>query len=372
MTRIRHCTSLLLVAAAIALLTVKADPGVQQKRDLFVTAVGDIMMGTTFPAERLPSHDGGHLFQNVRERLKGADIVFGNLEGPLLDGGASIKCAGQEASGTCYTFRMPTRYAGRLAEAGFNVVSIANNHILDFGVEGERSTLTTLQSALIQPAGGKRIARFRVGGKRVAVAGFSFSRSDPPFPTVLDIPGARRVVEELKGDNDIVIVSFHAGPEGVDALHVAEGSEFFAGERRGETRRFAREMVDAGADLLIGHGPHVLRGFEVYKGKLIAYSLGNFMTYTGINTQGVRGTSLILHAALDLETGNFVWGRAVSLKLRNRGIPFEDREHRAFTLVKTLSQNDFGPKNLQFDDSGVFYPPPLFQDMRAYFSPSGY
>ena len=361
-----------LLIAAIILLTVTADPAVQQKRYLFVAAVGDIMMGTTFPKELLPPHDGGHLFRNVKERLKGADIVFGNLEGPLLDEGTAVKCLGQEASGTCYTFRMPTRYVGRLAEAGFNVVSTANNHVLDFGSEGERSTLKTLLNALIQPAGGKSIARFRAGGKRVALTGFSFSRSDPPFPSVLDIPGARRVVKELKEENDIVIVSFHAGPEGIDALHVAEGSEFFAGEWRGETRRFAHEMVDAGADFLIGHGPHVLRGFEVYKSKLIAYSLGNFMTYAGINTQGVRGTSLILHAALDLETGNFAWGRAVSLKLRNRGIPFEDEEHRALRLIKSLSLDDFGPKNLQFDDSGAFYPPSLFQNTRAYFSPSGY
>ena len=372
MTGIRHCTSLLFFIAAIILLAVTADPAVQQKRYLFVAAVGDIMMGTTVPSEKLPPHDGGHLFRNVKERLKGADIVFGNLEGPLLDEGASIKCVGREASETCYTFRMPTRYVGRLAEAGFNVVSTANNHILDFGVEGERSTMTTLQGASIQPAGGKRIARFCVAGKRVAVAGFSFSRSDSPHPSVLDIPGARRVVKELKAENDIVIVSFHAGPEGIDALHVAAGSEFFAGEQRGETRRFAHEMVEAGADFLIGHGPHVLRGFEVYKNKLIAYSLGNFMTYAGINTQGVRGTSLILHAALDLETGDFVWGRAVSLKLRNRGIPFVDGEHRALGLVKGLSLDDFGPKNLQFDDSGAFYPPSLFQNTRAYFSPSGY
>jgi hypothetical protein len=372
MTRAHHCTSLVLLIAAIALLPVTADPAIQQKRYLFVTAVGDIMMGTTFPKESLPPYDGGHLFRNVRERLKGADIVFGNLEGPLLDGGVPAKCVGQETSGTCYSFRMPTRYAERLAEAGFNVVSTANNHILDFGMEGQESTLGALRTALIQPAGGKRIARFRVGGKRVVVAGFSFSRSDPPSPSVLDIPGARRVVKKLKEEADIVIVSFHAGPEGVDALHVAEGSETFAGEGRGETRRFAREMVDAGADFLIGHGPHVLRGFEVYKNRLIAYSLGNFMTYAGINTGGVRGTSLILHAALDLETGSFAWGKVVSLKLRNRGVPFEDEEQRAFKLVKALSLDDFGPANLRFDDSGIFYPPFLFQNTRTYFSPSGY
>lgn len=206
----------------------------------------------------------------------------------------------------------------------------------------------------------------------MAVAGFSFSRLEPPFPSVLDISGARHVVNELKRDHDIVIVSFHAGPEGVNALHVPEGSESFAGESRGETRRFAHEMVDAGADLLIGHGPHVLRGFEVYKNKLITYSLGNFVTYAGISTQGVLGISLILHAALNIETGDLVWGNIVSLRLRNRGVPFEDGEHRALRLVRRLSVDDFGPKNLLFEDAGVFYPPPLFQDTRAYFSPSGY
>jgi len=363
---------LFILVAAIALPTVTADPAIQRKKYLTVAAVGDIMMGSTFPKEKLPPHDGRHVFLNLREKLKGADIVFGNLEGPLLDGGATTKCSGQETSGTCYAFRMPTRYANRLAQAGFNVVSTANNHILDFGRAGEQSTLKTLQGALIQPAGGTSIARFRVGGKKVAVVGFSLSRSDPPFPSVLDIPAARGVVKELKTESNIVIVSFHAGPEGIQALHVPEGSESYTGESRGETRRFAHEMADAGADLLVGHGPHVPRGFEVYKGKLIAYSLGNFMTYAGIDTNGVRGSSLVLHAALDLGTGNLVWGRVVSVRLRNRGIPFEDGEHGALRLIKALSLNDFGPKNLLFDDSGAFYPPSLLQNTRTYFWPPGY
>ncbi len=354
------------------MLTVTADPAIQQKNYLSVAAVGDIMMGTTHPAERLPPRDGSHLFSNVRDRLRGADIVFGNLESPLLDEGAQMKCAGADLSGTCYAFRTPTRYARHLAKAGFNVISTANNHILDFGSRGERSTAATLQGASIQPAGGKRVARFRVGGKRVAVVGFSFSRSDPPFPSVLDIRGGKLTVKGLKREADIVIVSFHAGPEGIDALHVAQGPEFFAGEERGETRRFAHELVDAGADLLIGHGPHVLRGFEIYRNKLIAYSLGNFMAYAGINTRGAQGTSLILHAALDLRTGDFAWGRVVPLKLRNRGIPFEDGEQKALRLVRSLSLDDFGPKGPRFEGSGLFYPPSLFQNTRAYFSPSGY
>lgn len=368
----RYLICSLILMVAIVLLAKPTDPGVQQKKYLLVAAVGDIMMGTTFPAQKLPPQDGEHLFQNMRERLKGADVVFGNLEGTLLDEGSTAKCAGQETSGTCYAFRMPTRYVNHLVKAGFNVVSTANNHTLDFGVEGERKTRASLQNALIQPAAGKSIARFSVGRKKVAVAGFSFSRLEPPFPSVLDISGARHVVKELKRESDIVIVSFHAGPEGINALHVPEGSEFFAGESRGETRRFAHEMVDGGADLLIGHGPHVLRGFEVYKNKLITYSLGNFVTYAGISTQGVRGISLILHASLDIETGDLVWGKVVSLRLRNRGVPFEDGEHRALKLVRRLSVDDFGPKNLLFEDSGVFYPPHFFQETRAYFSPSGY
>jgi poly-gamma-glutamate capsule biosynthesis protein CapA/YwtB (metallophosphatase superfamily) len=361
-----------MLVMAIVLLSGRTDPGLQQNKYLFVAAVGDIMMGTTYPAEKLPPQDGGFLFRNVKQKLKGADIIFGNLEGPLLDGGATAKCAGDETSGTCYAFRMPTRYADHLAKAGFNVVSTANNHILDFGAAGERSTRVTLQNSLIQPAGGTSVARLSVGGKKVAVAGFSFSRLDPWFPSVLEISRARQVVRELKEKNDIVIISFHAGPEGIDALHVAEGPEFFGGELRGETRRFAHEVVDAGADLLIGHGPHVLRGFEVYKNKLIAYSLGNFVTYAGISTEGFLGTSLILHAALDPDTGNLAWGKIVSLRLRNRGIPFEDKEHRALGLVRRLSAEDFGPENLLFEDSGLFYPSPLFQNTRAYFPPSGY
>lgn len=135
----RYFVPLFILVAAIALLTVTADPAIQRKKYLTVAAVGDIMMGNTFPKEKLPPQDGEHVFSHVREKLKGADIVFGNLEGPLLDGGTTAKCSGQETSGTCYAFRMPTRYVNRLAQAGFNVVSTANNHILDFGRAGNKA-----------------------------------------------------------------------------------------------------------------------------------------------------------------------------------------------------------------------------------------
>jgi len=371
-TLLSRCALCMTPALIFLLITVSVDPAVQQKRFLTIAAVGDVMMGTTFPAEKLPPHDGQHLFREVRKSLRGADVVFGNLEGPLIDGGITDKCAGREESAVCYTFRTPTRYVAHLAEAGFNVVSTANNHILDFGLEGERSTRATLRGAFVQPAGGKDVARIRVAGKRVALVGFSFSKNGSSFPSVLDINGMRRVVKKLKAENDILIVSFHAGPEGTDALHIGDGAEFHEGERRGETKRFAHEAVDAGADLLIGHGPHVVRGFELYKNKLIAYSLGNFATYRGINTQGLSGISLILHAELDLETGNLVWGRVVPVRLRNGGIPFKDQKQAALHLIRTLSSEDFSEQNLRFDNTGAFYASPLLQNIRAYFSPSGY
>jgi hypothetical protein len=370
---LRHC-AFCLAAFVIAglLLSVTADPAIQKKTYVFICAVGDVMMGTTFPEEKLPPQDGVHLFREVRRSLIGTDIVFGNLEGPLLDGGTTRKCSEKDAPGSCYVFRMPTRYVKRLADAGFNAVSTANNHMLDFGTEGERKTRALLQTALIQPVGGSNIARFYLGGKKVVIAGFTFSRSAVPFPSVTDIPGACRIVRELTLENDIVIVSFHGGPEGTEALHVGEGAEFFGEEFRGETRRFAHAMVDAGADLIIGHGPHVVRGLELYRHRLIAYSLGNFMTYAGINVEGARGVSLVLQVALDVETGRLAWGRVLPVKLRHRGIPYPDAQRTALKMVKQLSTEDFDHNGLFFDESGLFYPSPRRQDTRAYFSPSGY
>jgi len=308
-------------------------------RAIRVAAVGDVMMGTTFPEPILPPEDGATLFLSVAPLLAGNDIVLGNLEGPLTDLSFSPKCPKPRRDGRpCFAFRTPPRYAALLAKAGFNAMNVANNHALDFGMEGLDNTLAALDNAGIRPVGGERVAVFDVSGKRVAVAGFSYSlRTRYVYPLV-DVEEARTIVAALKGEYDRVVVSFHGGAEGAPATRVADADEEFLGEPRGNVVRFARAAVEAGADLVLGHGPHVPRAIEVYRGKLIAYSLGNFAVYSMFNIKGPSGLGYALQVALDPETGDVLRFRTPSVALRHPGIPEPDPSGKAEALLRKLSE----------------------------------
>jgi hypothetical protein len=332
-------------------------PDARAADTLTVAAVGDIMMGTTWPEEILPPLDGAGIFDNVLEIFNGADIVFGNLEGPLLDGGEGAKCRKKRGTKSlCFEFRTPARYVKHLESARFNVLNIANNHAFDFGPEGVESTIATLRESGIQAAGGECVAAFCIRGKRVAVAGFSYSPPSRYTHPLLDIPAAMEIVTGLKGENDLVIVSFHGGAEGKGALWVNDADEIFAGENRGNVVRFARAVIDAGADLVIGHGPHVPRALEVYKGKLVAYSLGNFLTYGRFNIQGASGVSLVLKAEIDMETGNFAGGTIVPVELLDRGIPFLDPEKKSVSMIWRLSAYWQAEPGLVVGEDGTLTP----------------
>jgi poly-gamma-glutamate capsule biosynthesis protein CapA/YwtB (metallophosphatase superfamily) len=305
-----------------------------------IAAVGDIMMGTTFPENILPPGDGAAYFREVRPLLEG-DLVFGNLEGALLEGGRSPKCGDYKPGPgvkPCFAFRTPLRYAEHLRKAGFNVMNVANNHTLDFGMEGMDNTLSALDNAWIQPVGGQRVALFPAGGKRVAVVGFSYSMPTPYVYPMLDIPRAVEIVSLLKSAHDLVVVSFHGGAEGSAALAVRDAEEEFLGEKRGNPVRFARAVVDAGADLVLGHGPHVPRALEIYRGKLIAYSLGNFAAYSMFNIKGPSGLGYVLQATLSAETGEVLSFRTPSTALRHPGIPCADPGGKAEALLRRLSE----------------------------------
>ena len=112
---------------------------------------------------------------------------------------------------------------------------------------------------------------------------------------------------------DIVVVAMHAGAEGSGATHVPHGTETFLGENRGDSRRFSHAVIDAGADLVVGSGPHVIRGLERYHGRLIAYSLGNFAGYKNFGTGGTLSLSAILRVELRGD-GAFVGGTWISLQ----------------------------------------------------------
>jgi poly-gamma-glutamate capsule biosynthesis protein CapA/YwtB (metallophosphatase superfamily) len=171
----------------------------------------------------------------------------------------------------------------------------------------------------------------------------------------LDYDLAFATVEQYARSHDIVIVTFHAGAEGADVTHIPFAEEEYYGEPRGDVVWFARGVVDAGADLVIGHGPHVVRGMERYKNRLIAYSLGNFATYYGISVAGIKGIAPILTATLD-GAGNFLSGEIVStVQLRPAG-PSIDKEQRALNLLRDLSIADFGTPGLHFQPDGQLLP----------------
>jgi hypothetical protein len=314
------------------------DP-VEPARTIRIVAVGDIMMGTTFPEPILPPEDGLTLFLSVAPLLAGHDVVFGNLEGPLTDASFSPKCPKPRHDGRpCFAFRTPPRYVARLAEAGFTAVNVANNHALDFGMEGLDNTLEVLDAEGIEAVGGERVPVFLIEGKSVAVAGFSYSLRTRYVHPLQDIEAAWEIVAELKDEYDLVVVSFHGGAEGAGAMRVADAEEEFMGENRGNVVRFARAVVDAGADLVLGHGPHVPRAIEVYRGKLIAYSLGNFAVYSMFNIKGPSGLGYALQAELDPETGDVVRFRTPSVALRHPGIPEPDPSGKAEALLRKLSE----------------------------------
>ena len=328
---------------------------------LAVTAVGDIMTGTTWPEDFLPPGDGAGMLDALEDELSSGDIVFGNLEGPMLEGGTPAKCAKKKhAKGLCYEFRMAPRYAALLADAGFNVLNVANNHAGDFGPEGVESTVAVLDNAGIQAVGDGRIAVFEAGDRTIAVAGFSYTSEAPYSVLVPHLDRAREAIAALKSAFDVVIVSFHGGAEGKDALHVCDAVETFAKENRGNVVAFARAAVDAGADLVLGHGPHVPRAVELRRGKLIAYSLGNFLTYGGFNIRGPSGKSFILKVRLDLDTGDLVDGDIVPVELVGRGLPVPDPSGAAVRLVRELSAQDLGDAGAPIDEAGhiAARPPP--------------
>ncbi|MFA6148754.1 MAG: CapA family protein [bacterium] len=341
---LRHSVSLALLLTFLPALSARGGDNVaagpaDPLPAIRVAAVGDVMMGTTFPEPILPPEDGATLFRAVAPLLAGHDVVFGNLEGPLTDVERSPKCPKPRRGGRpCFAFRTPPRYAALLAEAGFTAVNVANNHSLDFGMEGLDNTLAFLDAAGIEAVGGERVAVFTVSGKSVAVAGFSYSLRTRYVHPLLDAEAAREIVADLKGRYDLVVVSFHGGAEGARATRVADAEEEFMGENRGNVVRFARAAVDAGADLVLGHGPHVPRAIEVYRGKLIAYSLGNFAVYSMFNIKGASGLGYALQAELDPETGDVLRFRTPSVTLGPLGIPRPDPAGKAEALLRRLSE----------------------------------
>lgn len=320
---------------------------------LTIKAVGDIMPSSDFPRDRaqlssaphLPPEPGQALFQAIRPYLQGADLVFGNFESTLTN---SPHAAEKVSRSQSLAFRTPPVYAQILKDVGFSVLNVANDHALDFSEVGFADTVRSIQQAGMQAIGQKgQIAYHTVKGKTIAAIGFSYLDS---HNSIHDLATATALVQTAKQHAQVVLISVHAGAEGRNAAHVPKAIEQFAGENRGDLAQFAHTVVDAGADLVLGHGPHVLRALELYKGKLIAYSLGSFVGYQA-STSGELTTSAILQVQLDSQ-GDFVRGKLVPVHLDGTGIPFFDSDYRSARLVRWLTRSDFPNTPLTIDNQG--------------------
>lgn len=348
MTRVRR----VLGAVRMALLAAPlgAAPLAAQPRDtVTVIGVGDIMMGSTHPKPLLPAEDGAVLFRDVADVLRNADVTTGNLEGVLLDrGGIPKRCAKKSA---CHVFRMPTRYAQHLVDAGFDVLSLANNHAGDFGDVGRRSSMRTLEAAGLLHAGQleQPYVLFERDGVRFGFAAYAPNQNTVPLN---DHAGAQAIVAHLDSLADVVIVSFHGGAEGAAHQRVPRRPERFLGENRGDVHAFARAVIDAGADIVFGHGPHVTRAVDLYRGRFIAYSLGNFATYGGMNLRGVSGLAPIIKVVVTRQ-GEFVRAEVTATAQVPRDAVRRDPERRVIGVLRELTALDAPEAGLDIGDDGT-------------------
>lgn len=316
-----------------------------------IIGVGDMMLGTNYPfPSYLPPKGGRTMLAYVRDTLKAADVTFGNLEGTILDEGGTPKRCNNPAA--CYVFRSPESYGQHFADAGFDLLSLANNHSGDMGAAGRTKTKEVLdQHGILYAglAGTDEYTVFEKDGVRYGFCAFSPNRGTC---SINNISRAKEIVKKLTEISDVVIVSFHGGAEGSKHQHVPRRSETYYGENRGDVYKFSHALVDAGADIIFGHGPHVTRAMELYKDRLICYSLGNFCTYGRFNVRGANGIAPIVRLEIDGE-GAFQGGRVIPIYQMKTHGPRIDPQKRAITKLQELTRADFPETTLRIADDGT-------------------
>ncbi len=319
------------------------------KDTLTIIGVGDIMMGTNYPdTSRLPPNLARGLMAEVSEILSQADITMGNLEGVLLDEGGTPKNCKNPSM--CYAFRSPTAYVHNLVSAGFDIMSLANNHAGDFGDEGRASSMLTLKQAGIQYAG-LLTQPYTVFEKEGIRYGFAAFAPNAGCASINDVAAAKATIAHLDSLANVVIVSFHGGAEGSKYEHVPREHEIFAGEDRGDVYQFAHSLIDAGADVIFGHGPHVTRAIEVYKDRFIAYSLGNFCTYGRFNLAGVNGLAPIIKVFTSRE-GKFMKAHITPVYQTPMMPVSIDPSGRVINRIQALTAEDFSETPVSISKDG--------------------
>ena len=314
-----------------------------------IIGVGDMMIGTNFPSEKyLPPNDGKDIFAPVKNILQNADLTFGNLEGVILTTKGTVKRCNNPA--VCYAFKSPDHYVNYYQDAGFDVLSLANNHSSDFGVVGSKNTVEKLQEAGIKYAG-LESCPYSIFEKNGIKYGFYAVSPNRGTVKINNYTFHKKTIAHLDSLVDIVLVSFHGGAEGSEYTHITKKTEMFLGENRGNPYEFSRVAIDAGADIIFGHGPHVTRGMDIYKNRFIAYSLGNFATYARFSLSGVKGLAPIVKVNVTKE-GKFIDAQITSTKQTGEGGPQLDPENRVIKEIQRLTAKDLPNSTIIISNDG--------------------
>ncbi|MBP3221025.1 MAG: CapA family protein [Neisseriaceae bacterium] len=317
-----------------------------QEKAITISLSGNIMMGTTYPTTMLPDDDGENIFRDTKNHTITADLALANLEGALCDGGITHK-TGKNS----YAFRMPTRYGKYLKDAGYDFLSMANNHANDFGLSCIESTEEVLDQQGIKYAGIKGRNEYAIIEKDGIKYGITAFGHNNYTLMHTDLTTVKRVLTDLRPQVDILIVSVHGGAEGKSRRNLPYGSETFLGENRGNLRELAKFCIDNGADIIYGHGPHVARAIEVYKNRFIAYSLGNFATPYGMNLSGISGYAPLVNIRINRQ-GEFIDGVIYSFIQQPSIGPRIDETHSVAQEIKQLTEEDISNNAIDIDQTG--------------------
>lgn len=351
--------------SAGALGSAQAPAPAEGLRPVRVCAGGDVTLGTNLDAKwpveaarRLRAQFGlsaqpESLLAPLRPLVADADVLLLNVETAIGGGPFTPKCG--RASKNCFAFRGDPDAAPALrslAAPGTVVVgNVANNHARDAGNENVRTTIAHLARAGILATGDDTLATPVIlpDGTTIGILGFYTSTETPD---VRDISAVRRHVQRAVEMYGTVIVTAHMGAEGVGAQRTRDATEYFLESRidRGNPVAFARAALDAGAALVIGHGPHVLRAVEWRDDRLVLYSLGNLATYGPFNLLEPMNRGAI--ACVDLSGRQVVGAELRPTVQLAPGIVKSDPSARALKLMDSLSVLDFPATGGRIDSRG--------------------
>lgn len=294
--------------------------------DLKLVATGDLVFSENAQVNR-------RAFEDFMPHLAQADLVLGNLEGAITNEKTPRK---PFVPGRSYSFRFPVDTAAILKAANFHLISIANNHSNDYGANGFADTQKYLADEGIAHTGlNGSYEILQVKGMRIGIVALSHY---PKYNNVNNLTATAELVSKVRAKSDLVVLYYQLGGEGEKAVLLTDSQEVFLGEQRGNARKFAAAMIDAGAGVLIGHGPHVIRAAECIKGVPVLHSVGNFVSSGGLSTRRLSSVSLLPELLFDSKA-QFRAIRVIPVVFDAERLPGLDASGRAVHLINWLNRH---------------------------------